>query len=159
MIAYLAEFELFWKAYPLRVGKATAFAAWNKHVVGKDVTLAEILETLSRWRKSKKWLQDGGDFIPHPTTWINRHGWNDELPLVYKADDSRFNTADVHRYDEEKARDIYVVPALAIFALKGEEKIRGLEDLHRKYPKDGWDKHLAHELARQLRLEKQNVKD
>jgi len=155
MIAYLAEFELFWKAYPLRVGKATAFAAWNKHVVGKDVTLAEILITVSKFRKSKKWLQDGGDFIPHPTTWINRHGWEDELPLAYKAPEGRFNQADVHRYTEI-ARDNYVVESLAVFGLKGEAKIKGLEELDRKYPDQGWDKHADHE---RVRLEKQSVKD
>ena len=32
-----------------------------------------------RWRKiADDWEKDDGRFIPHPSTWLNAHGWEDE---------------------------------------------------------------------------------
>jgi hypothetical protein len=69
-------FAEFWKAYPKRVAKPDALGAWKAHrcawIQGK------ILAALARARVSFDWTKEGGQFVPHPETWLNRHGWKDE---------------------------------------------------------------------------------
>lgn len=69
------DFESFWEAYPRKVGKTKAEAAFAKISVPVDV----LLSAISKQKKSAQWTKDGGQFIPHPTTWLNRQGWEDEL--------------------------------------------------------------------------------
>ncbi len=38
------------------------------------------MDGLRRWKGSDQWTKDGGRFVPHPTTWLNREGWNDLVP-------------------------------------------------------------------------------
>jgi hypothetical protein len=69
-------FDAFWKAYPRKVAKAAAIKAWKKI---NPVWLPQILEALERQRQSPQWLKDGGQYIPHPATWLNQRRWEDEL--------------------------------------------------------------------------------
>lgn len=73
----LSGFEEFWKAYPKRVGKGNAEKAWTK--LKCDSFLPLILTRLRTLKTSADWTKDGGQFIPHPATWLNRKGWEDEL--------------------------------------------------------------------------------
>jgi hypothetical protein len=78
--AQLSGFAAFWAAYPRKVGKRTAetaFAAAEKRLGGLDPD-ATILTGLDRCRRSKAW-QTEPKFLPHPATWLNRDGWDDEL--------------------------------------------------------------------------------
>ena len=34
---------------------------------------------LRRWKASEQWTKDKGKFVPHPTTWLRREGWNDAI--------------------------------------------------------------------------------
>jgi len=72
---YTDEFLRFWKAYPRKVNKGTAAKAWKKR---GDASLETILAALETAKGSRQWLKDGGDFIPHPATWLNARGWEDE---------------------------------------------------------------------------------
>ena len=75
--AFLSEdFNQFWKAYPKRLGKGDAESSWTKMAP----PLAEVLTALEWLRSSKDWTRDGGQYIPHPATWLNRKGWQDEKP-------------------------------------------------------------------------------
>lgn len=74
------EFAMFWAAYPRKVGKGDARAAW--HHFKCDAKLEPILRALGRARESADWLKDGGQYIPFPATWIRREGWSDELPGI-----------------------------------------------------------------------------
>lgn len=69
------EFAEFWSAYPNKVGKPKALLAWKS----KKPDLNTVLASLRRWKASEQWTKDGGRFIPHPTTWLNREGWNDVI--------------------------------------------------------------------------------
>lgn len=69
-------FDEFWSAYPNKVGRPKALAVWNRLKPGLDVVLAG----LKRWKASDQWRKDKGQYIPHPTTWLNREGWNDAIP-------------------------------------------------------------------------------
>lgn len=64
-------FDEFWAAYPRRVAKTQARAAWKKN----KCVLAEVLPSLEQQKKLWKDTQ----FIPHPTTWINQRRWEDEV--------------------------------------------------------------------------------
>jgi hypothetical protein len=68
-------FELFWSEYPNKVGKPKALSAW-KRVKAKH---AEVMHGLRRWKASDQWTKDKGKYVPHPTTWLHREGWNDAI--------------------------------------------------------------------------------
>lgn len=71
-------FETFWKAYPRKVGKDAARKAWKKK--GCNVNLLEkMLVTLEAQKQCKQWQKEDGQFIPHPSTWLNEGRWNDEV--------------------------------------------------------------------------------
>lgn len=73
-----SDFEIFWDAYPRKAGnKQTAFAAFCKIAV----PLETLLEAIEKQKKSAQWVKDGGQFIPHPTTWLNGKRWEDDLPM------------------------------------------------------------------------------
>ena len=71
---YPDEFVLFWKAYPRKTGKDKALESWTK----KSPPLTDCLKALEWQRNQSQWVKDGGQFIPHPATWINQGRWNDE---------------------------------------------------------------------------------
>lgn len=72
-----SEFDEFWQAYPKKVGKGDAEKAWNKY--GCSKLLPQILTAVRKCKISHDWTKEAGQFIPHPATWLNRRGWDDEL--------------------------------------------------------------------------------
>ena len=70
-----ADFETFWNAYPRKEGKQTARAAFGK----VTVPVEELLEAIEAQKKSAQWSKDGGQFIPHPATWLNGSRWLDQM--------------------------------------------------------------------------------
>lgn len=71
-------FDVFWEAYPKKVGKKDARRAWGKAKDKPD--LATILDALARHKRSEQWTKDNGTYIPNPATWLNQGRWDDELP-------------------------------------------------------------------------------
>lgn len=76
-----ARFDLFWSAYPKKVGKDAARKAFEKRAVGDDL-LARILDAISQQKHSRDWTKDDGQFIPHPASWLNAARWEDEPATV-----------------------------------------------------------------------------
>jgi hypothetical protein len=77
-VEYSAEFEDFWKSYPRRIGKGEAWKSWKR--IAPDQSLRErICASLAVQSQRKEWLKDGGQFIPHPSTWLNGARWLDEI--------------------------------------------------------------------------------
>lgn len=72
------EFEVFWKAYPRKEGKGAALKSFIRLKCYNQ--MEKILPAIERNKKSLQWLKDGGQFIPHPTTWLNQGRWDDEIP-------------------------------------------------------------------------------
>lgn len=71
------SFALFWKCYPRKTAKGNAEVAWKK---GGCISLTEqIVVAVNRSRGSFDWTKEGGAFIPHPATWLNRRSWEDEV--------------------------------------------------------------------------------
>ena len=75
--AYSDGFLAFWKAYPNRKGKDAAWRAWKK-CNGSRPDILHLLEIVETQKKSEQWKKDGGQFIPHPATWLNQGRWADE---------------------------------------------------------------------------------
>ena len=70
------QFDEFWSAYPRKVGKRKATAEWTRAV--KRSPPGEIIAGCHR--HAIAWASTDPQFIPHPTTWLTRDGWNDEPP-------------------------------------------------------------------------------
>ena len=77
-------FDEFWKAYPRKLGKGDALKAWKKLSPSDDFR-SEILSAVVAQSKWPDWIKEGGQFIPHPATWLNGCRWEDELPEKPKS--------------------------------------------------------------------------
>lgn len=67
------EFERFWTAYPKKVGKRAA----QKKFEALKPDLEQCLRAIEHQKRSEQWRKDGGQFIPHPATWLNEGRWED----------------------------------------------------------------------------------
>ncbi len=74
--ALRARFERFWQAYPKKVGKDAAWLIWQRRKPGDDLT-DQMIAAVQEQATSAQWLKDGGEFIPHPRTWLNQGRWQD----------------------------------------------------------------------------------
>ena len=72
------RFLEFWQVYPRKKNKETARRAWEKLKPNADLT-AEIIKAVYAANKSSDWTKENGRFIPYPATWLNAHGWEDEI--------------------------------------------------------------------------------
>lgn len=81
---YSAKFEEFWKEYPRKVGKLAAYRIYQRPFVPQNDVL---IEAVRRQKSSIQWRRDGGQYVPHPATWLNRAGWEDEedRPIIKKT--------------------------------------------------------------------------
>lgn len=70
----LSDFDMFWIAYPKKVGKEAARKAWAK----ANPNLATVLNAIEWQKVSPQWFKNNGQYIPNPSTWINQHRWEDE---------------------------------------------------------------------------------
>jgi hypothetical protein len=71
--------ECFWPNYPRKVGKPKAKAAYLKLLrLGRLPPWPVIQAALNHQKTWPQWGRDNGQFIPHPTTWLQREGWNDK---------------------------------------------------------------------------------
>lgn len=75
-------FDAFWLAYPRKVAKPKALASFLRE--GCVENLTAILAAVEAQKKSPQWLKDNGEYIPHPTTWLNQHRWEDETTMKPK---------------------------------------------------------------------------
>ena len=80
----LARFQTFWASYPRKTDKKKALDAFMK-INPDDALLKQMLESLSKWRQTAQWQDEGGRYIPHPTTWLHNRRWEDEVPAVQAA--------------------------------------------------------------------------
>lgn len=76
------KFTLFWAAYPRKEAKQKALEAWGKHVPTVELAVQIIGHVEDRAKRDAAWLKDGGQYIPHPTTFLNQHRWEDTFQQV-----------------------------------------------------------------------------
>ena len=80
---YTEDFKAFWDCYPRKVGKGKAFKAWRQ-AKGRP-TVDELVSAVNLHRDTEQWKRDGGQFIPHPSTWLNERRWEDDPRIAVKA--------------------------------------------------------------------------
>lgn len=73
-----AGFVDFFNAYPRKVGKEKARKAWDKIRPSQELQM-QITAALEIQKKSTDWVKNSGEFIPHPTSWLNGKRWEDEV--------------------------------------------------------------------------------
>lgn len=66
------SFDVFWSAYPRKVGKPKAEKAFRSALRRAPVTA--IIAGAERYRDDPN---RSDEFTAHPTTWLNRDGWDD----------------------------------------------------------------------------------
>ncbi|WHP18818.1 hypothetical protein [Cellulomonas sp. ES6] len=69
-----SEFEQFWSLYPRKVGKQDAIKAFAKAT--KNASAARVILGAKRLTEDPNLPEK--QFVPHPATWLNRGGWEDE---------------------------------------------------------------------------------
>ena len=94
-------FDLFWKVYPLKVGKAAAKKAWDKAITQEDRD--NIIAGAA------KYAQDPNrhpSYTAHPSTWLNAGRWADDpLPTrELSPDEKRALEASEARLKAERER-------------------------------------------------------
>lgn len=77
-------FDRFWDAYPRKTAKAPARKAFDR-LKPDGVLLETMLHAIEAHKASEQWTRDGGQFIPHPATWLNQRRWEDELEAPSEA--------------------------------------------------------------------------
>lgn len=70
-------FNEFWNLYPRKVNKKGCFKSF-KNIKNLSTELPLILDAVERFKNSKSWQKDNGQYIPYPTTFINQERWKDE---------------------------------------------------------------------------------
>lgn len=68
------EFDRFWEAYPRKEGYGAAKAAFLQI----DVPLETLLAAVEEQRKSERWKEMNGKYIPAPAKWLTDCRWMDE---------------------------------------------------------------------------------
>jgi hypothetical protein len=95
------EFDLFWKSYPIKVGKVAAQKAWVKaiKVETADVIIAGAIRYADDPNRHPS-------FTAHAATWLNAHRWNDSAlpPRVLTPEERREKELAESRAKSEKER-------------------------------------------------------
>lgn len=91
-------FDVFWKAYPKKVGKIAAKKAFDR----VKVPVETLLDALERQKCGEQWRKDNGQYIPNPATWLNQGRWEDEvhLPPKDKGQPVRAASYDLSAFEE-----------------------------------------------------------
>ena len=107
--AIMEGFDEFWSAYPKKVNRLQAVTTWAKLVKKGVLPSVDVLTTsLSRLKQSKDWKKDGGQFIPHPSSWLNAGGWENKVELPKTYDDVKRERVEMaQRNWEASARDMF----------------------------------------------------
>ena len=108
----------------------------------------EILNAVSKAKRTKQWMADGGSYIPHAATWLSQERWEDELEITYHKTERKYYQAKDYDYSKDNASAmlegwVLMSDISKPGGISDEEKIRRMEEMHRKYPTYNWDKHIA----------------
>lgn len=110
-----ALFEVFWKSYPRKEAKPVAKRSFEKLNPTEEL-LQTMLTAIEKWKQTDQWQENGGQYIPHPATWLNQKRWEDEPPVksipVKPVAAQQYNQRDYAtdpdylRWEEENQREI-----------------------------------------------------
>lgn len=72
------RFAAFYSFYPKHVGRQAACKAWDK-LKPTSALLRDMATTLQLQKKTVKWHEEHGRYVPDPATWLNGRRWEDEV--------------------------------------------------------------------------------
>jgi len=72
---YSSAFEQFWERYPRHTDKKQAYAVWQR-IRPSPALIETIIVAIEHQKRGRQWQQG---VIPHPTTWLRRSRWEDEI--------------------------------------------------------------------------------
>lgn len=84
-VVYSAEFLVFWDEYPRKVKKPMAALEWER----QRPDIVAVLNALKWQCRQPEWQRDGGQYVPHPSTYLYNRRWEDEqsaAPIVSKRE-------------------------------------------------------------------------
>jgi len=70
------SWEKVWQAFPKKIDESKS----KKLFLDSDVSPQRIIDALADWSATDEWTRDSGRYIPLPTKWLERGGWN-ETPV------------------------------------------------------------------------------
>ena len=70
-------FSQFWEEYPRTDAKKDAAKAWAKIDPEEH---PQVMAAVKRWKRSKQWQKDGGEYIPYARRFLNDEYWK-EIPM------------------------------------------------------------------------------
>lgn len=93
------QFDDFWNLYPRKLKKQKA-KEWFEKNKPSDELFTIMITALKKFIDSKEWKSNNGQFIPHPTTWLNQKRWED---LSSEGElSSGINERNNNQYDEQR---------------------------------------------------------
>ena len=98
-----AHFEQFWKAYPKKVSKQKCLK-WFQSNKPNEQLLKIMLEQLERFKQTKEWQKDNGQFIPYPDTWLRNKRWEDEFETEQESEDAMIKRLEA-KYENDSTRN------------------------------------------------------
>ena len=80
-----ARFDRFWAVYPRKVGKGAARRKFAQ-LKPDDALTDRMIQAVEKAKQSQQWTRDGGQYVPHPTTWLNQERWEDDIQPAQERD-------------------------------------------------------------------------
>ena len=108
--AGVEEFDEFWKQYPRKVAKGDARKAWMQTAKIRPM-LQVLLAALEAQKGQEQWLKDGGQYIPHPATWLRGERWDDEIKIDLGANKNGKPWHETASGTEDKGRELGILPS------------------------------------------------
>lgn len=99
-------FQAFWDAYPKHrhVKKAACVIIWHR-LKPDDALQATILSALAQQRDSPDWKKQAGEFVPHPSAWLNQRRWEDEVATSSGFNPQGYFAREAARLEREEAEE------------------------------------------------------
>jgi hypothetical protein len=88
------EFAVIWSVCAKKVGKAKAKKAYLRlRKAGQLPDATVIRDSLQRLQLTEQWTKQGRQYQPHLEAWLNRGGWDDEIPKTNGGGKAQSNLA------------------------------------------------------------------
>ena len=72
------DFYAFWNAYPKKRDKGRAEKWFKQHKPTKEM-VELMIKQIERFKDTKQWKENNGQYIPYPCSWLNAKAWEDEF--------------------------------------------------------------------------------
>lgn len=102
---YDADFLEFWAVYPKKVGKGDAYRKW-KATVKSEKTKEQVIHSVETHKRSDRWLEEGGKYIPNPATFLHQRRFDDDVKTTEEVEEEQKRPK--YRYEFDKERNVMV---------------------------------------------------